>query len=445
MTDPKPRRPNDGAKRTSSSRSSGAPKRAFKSGGAARMTRSDGSKRDLRGSGAPKRDGRSSGAPKRTSGGGAPTGNGRRDSRGAGATSRDARGSGAPRRDARSGAPKRAVRSDGTPRRDPRAAGASKRAPRGEGGDSRQMRRDGPQKRTSRGAPVKRTARGDGARKRTSRSSDERSPTRSSVDYPSAKFRRKDGEVEAEAPRMKSSLRKVKRPVVDTSSRPMRERKTAARPTTSTRRRRLKTTEAGDELAKIAGRGARHAQTELARAAEAFSAGRERDAARLLRPLRDAYPDASAVRELLGLSQYRLGQYAAATKELEAFVELSDSVEQHPVLMDCARALGKHRRVDELWEELAAASPSGALVTEGRIVLAGSRADQGRLTEAIALLDRRAVSSGRIQDHHVRVWYALADLYERAGDLPKARELFLRIRAHDAGFADVAERLSTLG
>ena len=151
------------------------------------------------------------------------------------------------------------------------------------------------------------------------------------------------------------------------------------------------------------------------------------------------------MRELLGLSQYRLGQYAAATKELEAFVELTNSVEQHPVLMDCARALGKHRRVEELWEELAAASPSGALVTEGRIVLAGSLADQGRLTEAIATLDRRGGQPNRVQDHHVRVWYALADLYERAGDLPKARELFLRIRRYDAGFADVAERLASLG
>jgi hypothetical protein len=113
--------------------------------------------------------------------------------------------------------------------------------------------------------------------------------------------------------------------------------------------------------------------------------------------------------------------------------------------MDCARALGKHRRVDELWEELAAASPSGALVTEGRIVLAGSRADQGRLTDAIAILDRRGGNPNRVMEHHIRVWYALADLYERAAEIPKARELFLRIRAQDAGFADVAERLASLG
>ncbi len=308
---------------------------------------------------------------------------------------------------------------------------------------SRELRRDGPQKRQSRGSARKGTGKSGGARKGTARSSAERSPTRSGVDYPSPKFRRKNDDLEPVPQVPRSSLRKVRRPTTEAVSRPSRERK--ARTPAPTRRRRVRTTGAGDELARLAGRGARRAETELARAADAFTAGRERDAARLLRPLRDAYPDASAVRELLGLCQYRLGQYQAATKELEAFVGLTNSVEQHPVLMDCARALGKHRRVEELWEELAAASPSGALVTEGRIVLAGARADQGRLTEAIATLDRRSPQQHRVQDHHVRVWYALGDLYERAGDLPKARDLFQRIRRHDAGFADVAERLAALG
>jgi tetratricopeptide (TPR) repeat protein len=340
---------------------------------------------------------------------------------------------GAKRTSRRDTPPKGKARRDGAPKAEPRRDGAPKReAPK----------REAP-KREARRAPAKRTGRSGNDRKRTSRSSDERSPTRSGVEYPSPKYRRKNHDGEPVPPSPRSSLRKVRRQEKSAISRPGRERK--ARPTSPARRRRIRTTEAGEELARLAGRGARHAETELARAAEAFAAGRERDAARLLRPLRDAYPDASAVRELLGLCQYRLGQYQAATKELDAFVELTDSVEQHPVLMDCARALGKQRRVDELWEELAAASPSGALVTEGRIVLAGARADQGRLTEAIAILDRRGGQPNRVQDHHVRVWYALADLYERAGDLPKARELFLRIRRHDAGFADAAERLAALG
>jgi tetratricopeptide (TPR) repeat protein len=146
----------------------------------------------------------------------------------------------------------------------------------------------------------------------------------------------------------------------------------------------------------------------------------------------------------MGLAHYRLTQYAAAAKELDAFVRLTDSVEQHPVLMDCMRALGRWRRVDELWDELAAASPSSALVAEGRIVLAGASADRGRLRDAIAILDRKAAPPKRVHEHHLRLWYALADLYERAGDLPRARDLFTRVRTYDAGFADVAERLAAL-
>ncbi len=339
------------------------------------------------------------------------------------------RSDGAPRREPRAGgAPQRATRSDGTPRRPPRRAGAPKRDDRGTGsgappragrstggrttggrstgGSNREMRRDGPQKRVSRGGTSARAGRAGADRKRTSKNTDDRNPTHSSVDYPSAKYRRKNEEAPAPVPD-RAAVAAQGPSARPPPNRPVRRRARKAPPVSPTRRRKVRTTEAGDELGRIAGRNARHAQAELARAAEAFTAGRERDAARYLRPLRDAYPDASAVRELLGLCQYRLGQYAAATKELEAFVELTNSVEQHPVLMDCARALGKHRRVDELWEELAAASPSGALVTEGRIVLAGSRADQGRLTEAIATLDRRGGNPNRVQDHHMRVWYAL--------------------------------------
>ncbi len=277
-------------------------------------------------------------------------------------------------------------------------------------------------------------------RKRTSRNSDERNPTRSGVDYPSRKFRSR--EEEPPAPAKRSSLRRVERRVEEEPARTPRKRQ--PRKAAPVRRRGIKTTEASEELARLAGRNARRAQAQLAQAADAFRAGRERDAARLLRPLRDAYPDASAVRELLGLTHYRLGQYTAAAKELDAFVTLTDSVEQHPVLMDCMRAMGKYRRVDELWEELATASPSSALVTEGRIVLAGALADRGRLRDAIATLERRAGVPKRVQEHHLRLWYALADLYDRSGDIPKAREMFLRVRRYDAGFADVAERLAAL-
>ena len=50
----------------------------------------------------------------------------------------------------------------------------------------------------------------------------------------------------------------------------------------------------------------------------------------------------------------------------------------------------------------------------------------------------------RVQPHHLRLWYALGDLYERAGEIPRAREMFERVRKQDSSFADVAERLAAL-
>ena len=50
----------------------------------------------------------------------------------------------------------------------------------------------------------------------------------------------------------------------------------------------------------------------------------------------------------------------------------------------------------------------------------------------------------RARDHHLRRAYALADLYERSGAEPRARELFIWVRNHDARFADVAARVRAL-
>lgn len=221
-------------------------------------------------------------------------------------------------------------------------------------------------------------------------------------------------------------------------------------PTTGTKRdgsaarRRRRPTEATEELRRLAGGNANRATDTLERASEAFARGRERDALRILRPLTEAYPKAAAVRELAGLCRYRIGSYAAAADDLAAFAELSGSTEQHPVLMDCRRAQGRLRDVETLWEELRETSPSAALVTEGRIVFAGALADKGKLTDAIDLLERRAQVSGRVHEHIVRLWYALADLEERAGNVPRARALFEQVRSFDSSFADVAERLAAL-
>jgi tetratricopeptide (TPR) repeat protein len=187
------------------------------------------------------------------------------------------------------------------------------------------------------------------------------------------------------------------------------------------------------------------AERQVVEAARAFERGRAQDAWRMLRPLVEEAPDAVAIRELAGLSLYHLGRWKQAIAHLEAFARLTGSVEQHPVLADCYRALGRHRKVEELWDELRQSSPGSPLVTEGRIVMAGSLADRGEVRKAIALLERGPMAPKRPPaTHHLRLWYALADLYERAGETQRARQLFERVVQADPELADAAERLQAL-
>ena len=182
----------------------------------------------------------------------------------------------------------------------------------------------------------------------------------------------------------------------------------------------------------------------MADAAYAYEKERYQEARRSLRALAAEVPASPAVRELYGLVLYRSAQWAAAAKQLETFHEISGSYDQHPVLADCYRALRRYHDAERVWDELREASPSADLVAEGRIVAAGCRADQGDLPGAIAVLERSARKVRRPQDRHLRQWYALADLYERAGDLPRARELFSRVAAADPDAFDVRSRLRSL-
>jgi tetratricopeptide (TPR) repeat protein len=101
--------------------------------------------------------------------------------------------------------------------------------------------------------------------------------------------------------------------------------------------------------------------------------------------------------------------------------------------------------VDELWSELKAASPAPEVMAEGRVVVAGSLADRGEMTEAISLLVKASRRPPKVRVHHLRQWYALADLYDRAGNPIEARRWFREVARVDPTFVDVAERLAALG
>lgn len=208
-------------------------------------------------------------------------------------------------------------------------------------------------------------------------------------------------------------------------------------------------TEVVEEIAGAVGRTkAGRVADRLGAAARAYERDRYPEALRITRDLVDQVPESAAARELHGLVCYRLGRWREAVKHLEAARRLSGGdPSQVPVLMDCHRAQGHHRRVEVLWDELRVASPSADVLVEGRLVLAETLAELGKLDEAILVLATAGAARNLRNpgDRHLRQWYVLADLYERAGNVPLARELFARVASVDPELADVTERLLALG
>ena len=184
----------------------------------------------------------------------------------------------------------------------------------------------------------------------------------------------------------------------------------------------------------------------LARSLHAFEAHRYSEARKLIMPLLPKVSGIAIVHEVAGLSMYRLGRWQDAADQLEIARGIAaGEVTNHPVLADCYRALRRYEKVTELWESLKLMSPPAGLLAEGRIVAAGALADQGELQAAVRMMTHGTSDPHKVQEHHLREWYVLADLYDRAGDVASARRLFVKIQSSEPKFADVADRLSTLG
>jgi len=179
----------------------------------------------------------------------------------------------------------------------------------------------------------------------------------------------------------------------------------------------------------------------------AYERGRYPEALRYATELLREVGSVQAVRRLAGFAAYRLGRWRDAARHLEAYVGVTDDPEAVPALMDSLRALGRHPKVAAVWGELRRRSPDADVLAEARMVAAGSLADRGQLLEAVELLVSAGVARAlrNPSERHLRQWYALADLYERAGDLPRARELFARVARVDAEAYDVVDRLEALG
>ena len=182
----------------------------------------------------------------------------------------------------------------------------------------------------------------------------------------------------------------------------------------------------------------------FADAVAAFAAEDYGEATRLGEQAKHIALRSIAAREFLGLAYYRAGRWSEAARELSAFRRLAGSTDQNPVIADCYRAMHKPGKAIEYCDEVTPGRVDEGVYYEAQIVAAGALADLRRMDEAIARLEALDLRPEVAQPHHLRVWYALADLLERRGRYTQARELFEAVAAADSEMTDAPARARRL-
>ena len=185
----------------------------------------------------------------------------------------------------------------------------------------------------------------------------------------------------------------------------------------------------------------------VAVATEAMETGEVDQAIELLTWAASRAGRSVAIREGLGVALYSVGRFDEAQRELQAYRRISGRADQNHLLADCARAVGREDKVDELIDEMlegeTAKEVPAERVVEGVIVQAGMRAANGDFDAALVLLDRAPLQA-ETGPAHARVWYLAGDVSEQKGDRSAAAEYFEAVAAIDDDFLDVTERLAAL-
>lgn len=205
--------------------------------------------------------------------------------------------------------------------------------------------------------------------------------------------------------------------------------------------------EVARELSQVAHRGkAEEVKRLMKEATEAFTDDRYSDALGPLVAAKKDAPRSPSVRELLGLTYYRLGRFRETAREIAAYRRLSAERDQDHVYADAERALGRPEKALDILEGLAREEAgTEEQWAEALIVKAAALGDLGRHDEAVEALHHGPLEPSEVDEHHLRLWYVLADLLDEAGRRSEARDWWDAIYNEDPDFFDVADRRLGLG
>lgn len=155
-----------------------------------------------------------------------------------------------------------------------------------------------------------------------------------------------------------------------------------------------------------------------------------------LRKAKQLSPRSSTIRELLGLSAYRSGQWEEALRELRTFRRITGDLIHMPVEMDCLRALDRKEDVTKTWERLQSHDISPTIDHEARVVYASFLLDEGKAREAWPIIKPgRLIASP--SEGELRRWFVAARVALEAGDKDAARRIVAALDEQDPNFEGV--------
>jgi len=173
---------------------------------------------------------------------------------------------------------------------------------------------------------------------------------------------------------------------------------------------------------------------ELGEASAAMSDGRYHAAVKHAKTAKNLAPQDATVRETLGLSAYRIGDWDTALAELRAYRRMAGDAMHLPIEMDVLRALERDRDVEKAWEVLQKADVSPAVWKEGKVVYGTFLLEKGDAAGAWDLTGPDRVGPNA-NEADLRVWYVAARAAAFNGDTATARQIADAIVLNDPSFA----------
>lgn len=171
----------------------------------------------------------------------------------------------------------------------------------------------------------------------------------------------------------------------------------------------------------------------LTEAAVLFADGRYTQALPKLREAKKLSSRTATIRELLGLTAYRTGNWEEALRELRTFRRLAGDTTHMAVEMDCLRALERPVDVEKTWKLFHELGGGPAAEKELAVVYGSFLLDQGRAKEAWRVTHPKRIEKDA-REHDLRKWYVAARAAVELGDLDTAEQLAGAIEERDVSF-----------